>query len=130
MEIADVEFSDCTGTLKSLDEDLKNVIRKIYRFTEDTGEPMENDLIGGYNVILADQCIVWRQMIYRRQNYLYTKDKTDEADRKAAQQQADNLLRNSPLIKLRGKTNFLPWFGGVNELVENLPRHVMKCSYA
>ena len=98
MEDAAVEVSDCSGTLKSLDEDLKNVIRKIYRFTEDTGEPMENDLIGGYNVILADQCIVWRQMIYRRQNYFCTKDKTDEADRKPAQQQGDNLLKNSPLI--------------------------------
>ena len=87
MEIADVEFSECTGSLKSLDEDLKNM-----------GEPTENVLIGGYNVILADQCVVWRQMIYKRQNYFCTKDKTDEADRKPAQQQGDNLLRNSPLI--------------------------------
>ena len=63
MEIADVEFSECTGSLKSLDEDLKNVIRKIDRFTEDTEEPMENVVIEGYNVVLADQCAVWRQMI-------------------------------------------------------------------
>ena len=69
MEDSNVEISDCSGTLKSLDEET-------------------NDL--------------------RRQNYLYTKDKTDEADRKRAQQQVDNLLRNSPLIKLQGKTNFLP----------------------
>ena len=98
MEDAAVEVSDCTGTLKSLDKDLKNVIRKIDLFTEDTGEPMESVLIEGYNVVLADQCVVWRQMIYKRQNYFCTKDKTDEADRKPAQQQGDNLLRNSPLI--------------------------------
>ena len=60
MEIADVEFSDCSGTLKSLDEDLKNVIRKIDRFTEETGEAMENLIIDGYNVVLGDQCVVWR----------------------------------------------------------------------
>ena len=83
---------------------------------------MENVVIEGYNVVLADQCVVWRQMIYRRQNYLYTKEKADEADSKRAQQQGDNLLRNAPLIKLQGKTNFLPWFGGVNELVEKLPK--------
>ena len=32
------------------------------------------------------------------------------------------MLRNSPLIKLQGKANFLAWFGGVNELVEKLPK--------
>ena len=83
---------------------------------------MENVLIEGYNVELADQCVVWRLMIYTRQNYLYTKEKADEADRKRAEQQRDNLLRNSPLNKLQGKTNFLSCFGGINELVEKLPK--------
>ena len=31
MDDANVEISNCSGTLKSLDEDLKNVIRKIDR---------------------------------------------------------------------------------------------------
>ena len=44
---------------------------------------------------------------------MYKKEKADDADRKRAQQQGD---------KLQGKTNFLPWFGGVNELVEKLPK--------
>ena len=114
MEDANVEILNCRRTLKSLDEDLKNVIRKINRYTEDTGEPMENVLMDGFSSVLADQCTVWRQKIYKRQNHIYTKDKSDEADKKRAQQQGDNLLRNSPLIKLQGKTNFLPWFGGVN----------------
>ena len=74
------------------------------------------------SIVLADQCTVWRQKIYKRQNHLYTKDKSDEADKKRSQQQGDNLLRNSPLIKLQGKANFLPWFGGVNELVDKLPK--------
>ena len=83
---------------------------------------MEDMLFDGYDVVLADQCVVWRQMIYRRQNYLFTKEKVDAAEEKRAQQQGNNLLRNSPLIKLQGKTNFLPWFGGVNQLVEKLPK--------
>ena len=77
MEMVDVEFTDCTGTLKSLNEDLKNVIRKLDRFTEETGEAMEDMVFDGYNVVLADQCVVWRQMIYRRQTHLFTKEKVD-----------------------------------------------------
>ena len=42
MENENIEISNCSGTLKSLDEDLKNVIRKIDHYTEDTREPMEN----------------------------------------------------------------------------------------
>ena len=61
-------------------------------------------------------------MIYRRQAYLITKKKVDVAEEKRAQQQGDNLLRNSPLIKLQGNTNFLPWFGGVHQLVDKLPK--------
>ena len=61
-------------------------------------------------------------MIYRRQTYLVTKEKVDTAEEKRAQQQEDNLLRNSPLIKLQGKTNFLPWFGGIHQLVDKLPK--------
>ena len=80
MEMADVELSYCTGTLKRLDEDIKNVIRKIDSFTEETGEAMEYMVFDGYDVVLADQCVVWRQMIYRRQNYLFTKEKVDAAE--------------------------------------------------
>ena len=54
-------------------------------------------------------------MIYRRQTYLVTKDAAEE-------KRGDNLLRNSPLIKLQGKTNFLPWFGDVHQLVDKLPK--------
>ena len=61
-------------------------------------------------------------MIYGRQNYLYTKEKVDAAEEKHAQQQGNNLLRNSPLIKLTGKTNFIPWFGGEHHLVYKLPK--------
>ena len=46
------------GYWKSLDEDLKNVIRKIDRYTEDTWEPMENVLIEEFSIVLADQCTV------------------------------------------------------------------------
>ena len=35
MEMVDVEFTDCTGMLKGLDKDLKNLIRKLERFTEE-----------------------------------------------------------------------------------------------
>ena len=60
---------------------------------------MENFMIDDTYIVMVDQCTVWRQKIYKRQNHLYTKDKSDEADKKRAQQQGDNLLSNSPLIK-------------------------------
>ena len=119
--MVDVEFTDCTGTLKGLDKDLENLVRKLDHFTEETGEALDIMDFDGYAVVLADQCTIWRKMIYRRQTYMITKEKVDAAEEKRAQQQGDNLLRNSPLIKLTGKTNFLPWFGGVHQLVDKLP---------
>ena len=82
IEEANVDMSNCNGTMKSLDEDFKNVIRKIDRYTEVTGEPMENVLIDDTYIVMVDQCAVWRQKIYKRQSHLYTKDKSDEADKK------------------------------------------------
>ena len=41
---------------------------------------MEDMVFDGYNVVLANQCVVWRQMIYRRQIYLFTKEKVDAAE--------------------------------------------------
>ena len=96
--------------LKGLDKDLENLVRKCDRFTEETGTEMEDMILDDYEVVLTDQCTAWRQMIYKRKNYLFTKEKADVAEEKRAQQQGDNLLRNSPVIKLTGKTNFLPWF--------------------
>ena len=52
---------------------------------------MNNVVIDGISIVLVDQCTVWRQKIYKRQNHLYTKDKSDEADKKRAQQQGDNI---------------------------------------
>ena len=69
-KMVDIEDIDCTGTLKGLDKDLENLVRKCDRFTEETGDAMENMVFDGYEVILADQCTIGRQMIYRRQNYL------------------------------------------------------------
>ena len=85
MEMVDVEFTDCTGTLKGLDKDLENLVRKPDRFTEETGEAMDNMDFDGYEVVLADQCTIWRQMIYRRQTYLITKEKLDAAEEKRAE---------------------------------------------
>ena len=106
---------------------------------------MENVLIDDTYIVMVDQCAVWRQKIYKRQSHLHMKDKIDETDKKQAQQQGDNLLRNlrkqylrdiytlsksikvltlypcqnSPLIKLQGKANFLPWLSNfpVKEVV-------------
>ena len=54
MEMVDVEFTDCTGMLKGLDKDLENLIRQLDRFTEETGEAMEDMVFDGYDVVLAD----------------------------------------------------------------------------
>ena len=43
----------------------------------------------GYEVVLADQCTIWRQMMYRRQTYMITKEKVDAAEEKRAQQQGE-----------------------------------------
>ena len=46
--MVDVEFTDCTGTLKGLDKDLENLVRELDRFTEETGEAMDNMDFDGY----------------------------------------------------------------------------------
>ena len=112
----------CTGTLKGLEKDLENLVHKCDRFTEEMGTEMDVMTLDGYEVALSDQCTALRLMIYRRQTYLFTKEKADVAEEKRAQQKGDNLLRNSPLIKLTGKTNLLPWFGGVHHLIDKLPK--------
>ena len=91
----------CTGTLKGLEKDLENLVRKCDRFTEERGNKMNDMTLDGYEVALSDQCTALRQMIYRRQTYLFTKEKADVAEEKRAHQQGDNLLHNSPLIKLK-----------------------------
>ena len=45
MEDAAVEVSDCTGTLKSLDVNLKNVNRKIDRLTRPGGISLPYDFL-------------------------------------------------------------------------------------
>ena len=50
---------------------------------------MDNMDFDGYEVVLDDQCSIWRQMIYRRQTYLITKEKVDAAEEKRAQQQRE-----------------------------------------
>ena len=99
---------DCTGTLKALEKDLENLVHKCDRYTEETGTEMDDTTLQGYTVSLSDQCFSWRQIIYRRQTYLITKEKADVAEETRTQLQGDNLLQHSPLIKLTRKTNFLP----------------------
>ena len=94
-----IDQIDCIGTLKALEKDLENVVHKCDRYTEEAGEEMENLVIDGYNVSISNQCVTWRQMIFRRQSHLIGKEKADIAEEKRMQHQGDNLLRSCPLIK-------------------------------
>ena len=78
--MVDIGEIDCTGTLKALEKDLENLIHKCDRYTEKTGTEMEDMTLQGYTVSISDQCVSWRQMIYRRQTYLITKEKVDVAE--------------------------------------------------
>ena len=74
MGMVDIKEIDCIDTLKGLDKDLENLVRKCDHFTEETGTEIEDMILDDFEVVLANQCTIWRQMIYKRQNYLYTKE--------------------------------------------------------